>query len=100
MDRRLLLSAELHKFMDNVYYEPPENMTLQYDCIIYKKDPDYQEKANNYNYISVDRYAITVVERKVDTGVAQAIRDHFPACTITNTFVSDSLHHTLLKLYF
>lgn len=100
MDRREALSAELKQFVKTLYYQPPSNISMSYDCIVYTKMQPKQEKANNYNYIHQQKWQLTLIERTVDTGIAEKIRDHFMKCSIINYFAKDNLYHTIIELYY
>lgn len=99
-NRRLKLATKLEEFCSNCYYQPPSNVTMKYPCIIYSKEAPLQSKANNFNYVSVDKYSLTIVELKVDTGVAEKIRDAFKTAKITQKYIVDRLYHTKIELYY
>lgn len=99
-NKRLELAIKLEDFCPNCYYQPPSDITMKYPCIIYNKDTPLQSNANDFNYISIDKYILTIVEYKADTGVAEKIRDAFRTARISQKYIADRLHHTKIELYF
>lgn len=100
MGSRLELHAELVKFLPNVYFQPPSNITMVYPCIVYNMTPSDIERANNGIYLSTQGYQLTVIDKNPDSDVAKRIQSQFPSCEISQYFVSDNLNHTTLSLYY
>jgi hypothetical protein len=100
MASRLDLHAELVKFLPNVYFQPPSNITISYPCIVYAKTGKNRHFADDVIYLSQQGYQITVIDKNPDSTVADSIESHFQSCAINRYYVVDNLNHTTLNLYY
>lgn len=100
MASRLKLHEELITLLgsENVYFQPPTRMS--YPCIKYSKKQPSLSKANNKIYRNTNRYEITVIDYNPESEIPNKILEHFPMCSIDNSYVSDNLNHTILTLYY
>lgn len=100
--RRLELERRLEAVpgVKKVYFQPPANIKMQYDCIRYERDGAYSGFAGNLPYRFTQRYSLVVISRNPDCGIAKYIATHFPMCEEGRHFVADNLHHETLTLYF
>lgn len=100
MDRRLTLQSILEtQGAKQVYFQPPENIRLEYPCIIYSRARSTDRHADNNRYHSQMRYLITVIDRNPDSQIVSTIQN-LPFCSLTNHFVKDGLNHDVFTLYF
>lgn len=84
---------------DNVYFQPPENLRIQYPCIIYSLDEFYEPKADNITYHRRRRYKVTYITSDPDDPMIEAIDDlHY--CRMNRPFVAENLHHYPYTLYY
>jgi hypothetical protein len=100
MPSRLDLHTELLKFMPNVYFQPPSNITMIYPCIVYNKTGKNRHFADDVIYLSQQGYDITVIEKNPDSLVADNIESNFRSCAINQYYTADNLYHTKLSLYY
>lgn len=101
MNNRLRLHNELLKFVENVYYQPPENLKLKYPCIIYNRDTDYRMSANNKKYDNgIKQYNLMVVDLDPDSDLFDRIESYFMMIQLNQRYVMDNLYHGSFKLYF
>ena len=98
-NKRLLLHQRLFVFANNLYFQPPSNVSMKYPCIVYEKATPDKRNANDRTYISSEEYQITVIERDPDSTTADDIVAVLPYSAISNRFVTDNLYHTIIKLY-
>ena len=98
---RLTLQTELENLLGskNVYYQPPENLKMEYPCIRYSKSEIRDIYANNRKYISNDVYDLVVISKKPDNPVIKKILD-LPYSEFDRHYVSDNLNHDSIILYF
>lgn len=101
MAPRLELQALLEALLgsDNVYFQPPSNISLQYPCIIYNKDYIDIVHADNAPYKHKTRYQITSVSRDPDSDIPDKIAA-LPTCSYDRSYVADDLNHDVFNLYF
>ena len=68
---RLNLQAKLEELLGSkhVYYNPPENLKMEYPAIRYSKNDIENTYASNIKYISRDVYDLVVIDKKPDNPV-------------------------------
>lgn len=97
--------SELHTILknllgsNNVYFQPPQNIQLQYPCIIYKRDYAKTEFADNQPYEHTKRYQITVIDRNPDSTIPDKVAA-LPMCLFNRYFAADDLNHDVFNIFF
>jgi hypothetical protein len=99
MGQRLQLHQLLETFTDNVYFQPPNNMQLQYPCIIYKRDFADTKFADDKPYNHTKRYMITVIDRNPDGNIAEKVAA-MPMSLFNRFYTADNLNHDVYNVYF
>lgn len=99
MAPRLQLQSLLESITEHVYFQPPNNITLQYPCIVYERDNAESEFANNGNYRYTKRYLVTVIDRDPDSALPDQLAI-LPLCTFNRFFTADNLNHDVFNLFF
>jgi hypothetical protein len=99
MAPRLQLHELLESFVDNVYFQPPTNITLEYPCIIYKRDYAETEFADNAPYNHVIRYMVTVIDRDPDSDIPGKVAS-MPLCLFNRFYTVDNLNHDVYRVFF
>jgi len=102
MDRRKQLHDILKSIIgsNNVYFQPPESVKMTYPCIVYSREDIFDKHANDYNYIGMVRYKLTVISYDPDLPYYKNIVDTFPHCSYEQHFATSSLNHDVYTLYF
>jgi len=100
MDRRL----ELHELLKSlgakkVYFQSPGNVSMEYPCIVYKRDAADTKFADNTPYSYTKRYMVTVIDKDPDSPISEELTK-LPLCTFSRNFVVDNLNHDVFNLYF
>ena len=100
MASRLALQNKLEELNNNknVYFQPPENLKMNYPAIKYSLDKIDEKFANNRRYISIRRYGLIVISRKPDPEIINKLLD-LPMCTFDRPYVSDNLYHYSFTIY-
>ena len=95
------LSERLHSLVENVYYTPPEGRKIQYPCIIYELESQRNDRADNIRYKTENRYLVTSISKQPDeaTELRDKILDAFPYISSDRRYISDSLVHDVMTLY-
>ena len=98
---RLDLQTKLEELLGSrhVYYQPPENLKMEYPAIRYSKSDITNNYANNLKYRNFDVYDVVVIDRKPDNPVIQKILE-LPYTSFDRHYVSDNLNHDFIKIYF
>ena len=93
------LQTLLEGITSNVYFQPPENVKLQYPCIIFKRDNIDTEFANNKPYKFQTRYSLTVIDRDPVSSVTESVMQ-LPMCRHERVFIVNNLYHDVFTLYY
>lgn len=81
------------------YFQPPESLTMQYPCIVYRRDDARTIFANNKPYRNKQRYQVTVMDEDPDSLIPAAVAA-LPLCAFDRHFTVDQLNHDVYNLYF
>jgi len=98
---RLSLHNKLKEILgsNNVYFQPPSSIRLNYPCIIYKQDAYGTFYANDKKYYGMKRYLITVVDANPDSSIPDKVLK-MQYCGFLNNLAVDGLNHTIYSLYY
>lgn len=101
MERRLKLQEILENLLgtDNVYFQPPETLRIEYPCIIYSWATGDTQFADDIPYIFFRRYQITVIDANPDTDIPNKVAQ-LPMCTMDRTYKTDNLNHYIFNMYY
>lgn len=106
MIKRLQLSDELHdllrenKYPENVYYQAPSTVMMDYPCIRYNRSDIRTQYADNKAYIQKDQYTLIVIDPDPDSQIPEILLDHFPLISFDRQYPADNLNHFVLTLYY
>lgn len=82
----------------NVYYQPPESITLKYPCIIYQLADIRTRYANNRPYTNTRMYEIKLIHKNPDTDLVDKIME-LPTCKFDRSYPYDNFHHFVFTIY-
>lgn len=101
MDRRLSLQEILVNILgsNNVYFQPPETIKLQYPCIVYERSNIDNQYADNRAYMSMVRYSLTLITRSPESDLVKEILE-LPYCSYDRYYAADTLNHDVFTLYY
>jgi hypothetical protein len=99
MASRSLLQSLLEEITENVYFQPPISILMQYPCIRYARDNSKLEHADNRLYKHTKRYQVTVIDRNPDSELPDLVVE-LPLCSMDRYFVADDLNHYVFTLFF
>lgn len=101
MADRLELQALLVDILGsaNVYFQPPSNLTMQYDCIRYELDDIKPQHAGNKPYSLDARYSVTYICRDPDSAIIKELAA-LPKCLFERSYQADNLNHYVYNLFF
>lgn len=104
MDKRLELDALLRKVMkdvsgvENVYFQPPENLLLKYPAIVYSRSDIRNRPADDMVYSQFTFYDLTVIDKNPDSLLVYAVAS-LPRCKFGRHFKSDNLNHDTFTIF-
>ena len=96
---------ELHEIFktilgsSNVYFQPPNNLKLNYPCIVYNRARASSEFADNSTYRYVKQYDVTVIDQDPNSVIPDKVA-HLPMTSHDRWFAVDNLNHDVFSLYF
>lgn len=96
---------ELHEILvgilgsRNVYFQPPDNLHMNYPAITYERDYSNVLHADNKPYRIFKRYQITVIDEDPDSLVPDKVA-LLPNCSFIRWFATDELNHDIYNLYY
>jgi hypothetical protein len=99
MAPRLELHTLLKTLTQNVYYQPPETVSMIYPCIVYERSNATTQFADNLPYLYTKRYQITVIDRDPDSLIPDKVAK-LPQCVFNRHFRQDNLNHDVFVMYF
>lgn len=83
---------------NRVYFQPPENLVLNFPCIVYEFSGDSPVHADNLLYgVLANRYKVTLIDRNPDSAFYEPLRKIKMTSGPTH-FVSDNLHHYVFTM--
>jgi hypothetical protein len=99
MAPRLQLHQLLKTFTNNVYFQPPINVVLQYPCIVYQRDFADTKFADDKPYSFMSRYMITVIDRDPDSDIVAKVAS-LPRSLFNRFYTADNLNHDVFSVYY
>lgn len=101
MSKRLELQTKLENLMGNrhVYYQPPENLKMEYPCIRYSRSDITSNHADNIKYINKTRYELVIIDKHPDNAVIEKILE-LPLSSYDRHYITDNLNHDIITIYY
>lgn len=96
---RIQLHEILKGLTENVYFQPPNGLQMQYPCVVYQRDDLNTIFADNRPHRTDIRYMITVIDRDPDSDIPDKVAQ-LPLCTFDRFYTADNLNHDVYNLYF
>lgn len=83
----------------NVYFQPPENLKLNYPCAIYSQAGSNNLNADDGKYVKRTRYTVTLVDFDPDSEIQDHIEE-IPYSTFDRSYASDDLNHFVFTIFY
>lgn len=101
MGQRLDLHEILKTILgsDNVYFQPPPTVTMEYPCIVYRREWAKNFHADDKPYATKKSYQVTVIDRDPDSVIPDKIAE-LPLCAFDRFYVAENLNHDVFKVFF
>lgn len=99
--RRIQLQVILEKLLgsENVYFQPPANLEMEYDCIRYSRIKMKPTFANNSPYLFHDCYQVIAITKNPNSDLPNKIAS-LPMCSHDSHYTAENLHHDVFTLYY
>ncbi len=100
--KRLEFQAVLEGLLgsENVYFQPPSTVKMQYPCIIYSLSEIHTKKANNQLYGSKICYSVMLINKDVTKSDVFEKLLKFPLCKFNRHYTADNLNHNVFSIYY
>jgi hypothetical protein len=99
MAPRSQLHELLLSFVDNVYFDPPANVSMVFPCIVYSRSSALNLYADNGPYHHTKRYQVTIIDRNPDSPIPDKVAA-LPMSEFSQHFVTENLHHDIYSVFF
>ncbi len=83
----------------NVYFQPPPTIQMKYPSIVYKRDGENTDFADDKPYKRMKRYLVTVIDRNPDSEIPDRIAQ-LPRCVFDRFYTAENLNHDVYRLFF
>lgn len=96
---RLELHEKLVELLgtNHVYYQPPENLKIEYPAIVYYTVDIDSTYANNATYLLTHKYEAIVIDRRPDNPVIDKLLQ-LPMARFNRHYKSDNLDHDVIQI--
>lgn len=98
-DRRLKLHEILLDIVENVYFQPNENVKLKYPCIIYRRSNGHTSFADNNPYKFIPSYTITIIDKNPDSDLIDKVAA-LPTATFDRHYTYENLNHDVFVIFY
>ena len=101
MASRLSLQTKLEELIgsENVYYQPPPSMEMNYPAIRYSISDIDNKHADNEVYKQNCRYDLTVIDSDPDSVIVSAV-SKMRYISFDRNYKANNLNHTVFTLYY
>lgn len=82
----------------NVYFQPPENISMKYPAIVYMLDSIMNFNADDMTYKAHKRYQVIAISRDPDDKIVDEL-NALPMCSFVRSYRSDNLNHWVFSMY-
>ena len=99
MKTRLELHTELVKILGSrhVYFQPPENLRMEYPAIVYERSQGSNVYGDDIKYLRWHQYQITIIDPNPDSGIVERMAD-FPYTRYVRHFTTEGLNHDVFQV--
>lgn len=101
MGTRLEFQAVLEALDPSVhaYFQPPANVNMSYPAIVYNRDLEAVQFADNEPYSRTVRYQVIVIGSDPDSPILGKVAA-LPLSRFVRHFTTESLNHDIYDVYF
>ena len=82
-----------------VYYQHPETIKMDYPAIVYTRSNIRNTFADNSVYLQANAYQVTVMDYDPDSAIVRRVSE-LPMCRHDRHYKADNLNHDVFTLYY
>lgn len=100
-DRRVKLHDTLKYYLGSkeVYYDPPETITMSYPAIVYTLSNIGANYADNKRYMNMTSYSVTLIRKDDDDDILDRILAEVENVRYDRPFIANGLHHDVFTVF-
>lgn len=83
----------------HVYFQPPENVRMEYPAIKYSRNDIENTFAENSVYKQDHEYEVVVIDKDPDSEIITAV-SKLPMCRFVRHYEADGLNHDVFTIYY
>lgn len=91
----LLQQAVQH---NRVYFQPPENLKIEYPAVIFHLSKIEVDRASDVPYKGAKEYSVTLITKDPEPYVIDEILK-IPYSSLDTTYISDGMNHFVFTIY-
>lgn len=99
MGQRVQLQAALELIVPHVYFQPPDDVQMDYPAIVYARARADTRHADNVPYTVTKQYQLTLITQDPDDVAFDKIAA-LSSCVHERNFPANGLNHDVFNLYF
>ena len=101
MGKRLDLQAMLEELLgsEEVYYQPPASVKMQYPAIVYSRNKIDNTAADDGVYMQSLEYKVTVIDSDPDSDIVLKV-SRIPRCKFVTHYTADGLNHDVFTIIY
>jgi hypothetical protein len=84
---------------DQVYFQPPSSIEMQYPSIVYSRDTGSTKFAGDTPYVYDIRYQVIVIGKNPASDILDKVA-MLPKCVFVRHYTVANLHHDVYNLYY
>lgn len=84
---------------DNVYFQPPSTVKMQYPCIVYSRNSVETKYADNLPYSDRVCYTVIIIDPDPDSEIPSRVGT-LPLCRFDRHYTADNLNHDVYSVYY
>lgn len=102
MGQRLKFQSILEHILgsQNVYFQPPTNLSISYPCFIYERNTGDSKYADNSSYRFTIQYKVTYISTKPDSEEILKKLASLPMSRYDRHYTADNLNHDVFNIYY
>lgn len=81
----------------HVYFQPPENIQMQYPAIVYNRYNIDNINANNEVYLQGGVYQVIVIDKDPDSDIVDRV-SKYPTARFSRHYTSNNLNHDVFMI--
>jgi len=83
----------------SAYFQPPSDVEMVYPAIVYNRDLEAVQFADNTPYFRTTRYQVTVIDKNPDSTIPGKVAA-LPLSRFVRHFTTENLNHDIYDVYF